>query len=115
MSMTSNIIGLALLAAELLLIVGPLIGLSIAMYLLLKRVMWRALAAVLGPLLAMLVGWLYAWIRVLTIRPDGDATDVLILLPPFVLGLILPIIAGLLLWVLATRGRAARRRALHHA
>lgn len=109
--MLMTLVDLAPLAAQMLLIGGTLLALSIAMYRLLSRVMWRVLAALVGPFVVLLAAWLYLYIRLLTGRPDGYVLDMMMLAPPFIFGLILPISAGMLLWVLATRSRVAHRRA----
>jgi hypothetical protein len=94
------------MAGQVALVGGALLGLSIAIYALLSRIVPRAVAAALAPLLGMLAGCVFAGVGLIKLPPDGGGLHLMMLLPPFVLGLILPIIAGLLLWVLATRRRA---------
>ena len=88
------------------LVAAALLVVSLALYAWLCRRMPRMAAAIVAPLLAMALGSGYATYALLSLPPDAPAMHLLVLSPPFVFGIILPIITALQLWVLLTRRRA---------
>jgi hypothetical protein len=87
------------------LVVAAQFALSVLAFAGLARVTPRVAAAVIAPLLTMLAGFAFVAVESRRIRPDAEAIHLLMLSPPFAFAITFPILALLLLWVLATRRR----------
>jgi hypothetical protein len=79
------------------------LGVSAAIYAIRPGFLPRGLAALVAPVLAMLLGFAFvAWAAART-PPDGFALHLLVLSPPFALAIFVPIGLALLAWVFCTR------------
>jgi hypothetical protein len=82
------------------------LGVSVAIYAFRPGFLPRWMAALLAPVLAMLLGFAFvAWAAART-PPDGFALHLLVLSPPFSLAIFAPVGLALLAWVFVTRRRA---------
>ncbi|WP_431284286.1 hypothetical protein ACQW02_05595 [Humitalea sp. 24SJ18S-53] len=93
------------LAAEVLVVTAVLLGVSLLVQAGLRQWMPRVVAALLAPVAAMLLGFAYVAVAARLMPPDSDTLHLLILMPPFVLAIVGPIMAGLLLWTFFARAR----------